>query len=61
MNHADIEPNRALSRGFLNEAPFLISERHKAQGARHKVKEPEFRSQEQGESSLGRRAWSIGK
>ncbi len=53
MNHADIEPNRALSRVFLNEASFLFDKRHKAQGARHKVKEPEFRSQENP-------AWGIG-
>ncbi len=36
MKYADIEPNRALSRVFLNEAPFSFSKRHKAQGARHK-------------------------
>jgi len=38
----------------LNEAPFLFIERHKVQGARHKEKEPEFRSQEIP-------AWGIGK
>ena len=43
MNQDDIGSNRALSRGFLTEAPFLVGERHKVQGARHKVN---IRSQE---------------
>ena len=38
MNQDDIGSNRALSRGFLTEAPFLVGERHKVQGARHKAK-----------------------